>query len=75
MNEESEQQPAIPDWLLNMDLSTDSVRLIGDEAHCKAMVIFDVTPLTEEQREVFANRALVALTRMGQKVVGRRNQN
>jgi hypothetical protein len=64
-----------PDWLSDLDISTDSVRLIGNDTNVKCLIVYDLTPLTEEQRKVFAERALLALTRMADKVINRRNQN
>jgi hypothetical protein len=64
--EYNESQPPQIDW------TSDSVRLgqVGERVKC--MVIMDVTPLTEEQRQEFMNRCLVALTRMGEKVINKR---
>jgi len=55
-----------------IDFSTDSVRLLSNGERVKCMVIMDVTTLTEQQRMDFMNRALAALTRMGEKLITRR---
>lgn len=59
----------------DINLTQDHVRLFGNGERVKAMVVMDITPLTEEQRTLFVNRALVALTRMAQKVMTRRTNN
>ena len=68
--------PLVPQtWLHTLDMSTDSVHLLNNGDRAKVLVIVDVTPLDAEQQKTFFSRALVALTRMGQKLVERRNQN
>ncbi len=71
MTEEPDNKPPSA----QIDWSTDSVRLLTNDERIKCMVIMDVTDLTEDQRHDFVNRALVALTRMGQKLMERRERN
>ncbi len=58
-----------------IDWTNDSVRLLSNGERIKCMVIMDVTMLSEDDRKTFMERSLAALTRMGQKVVGRRDRN
>lgn len=57
-----------------IDFSSDSVRFLSNGERVKCMVIMDVTVLTEEQRTDFMNRALAALTRMGEKLMQRKSK-
>ncbi len=53
----------------SISLRSDSVRLgtVGDRVKC--IVVIDVNALTPEQQAEFANKAMAALTRMGEKVM------
>lgn len=72
MNDQEENQPEQPQPP-EIDWTHDSVRLLSNGERIKCMVIMDVTELTDKQRTEFASRALVALTRMGQKVIGKKD--
>lgn len=52
-----------------LDLTTDSARLVGNGERCKIIVVMDVTELDETQRVTFLNRSMATLTRMGKKVM------
>lgn len=56
-----------------VDFSHDSVRLVSDNVRVKAIIIMDVTELTEGQQKKFVNRSLAALTRMGKKVMSEKD--
>lgn len=58
-----------------LDLTKDSAQLVVSGEQVRCLVVVDVTPMTKEQRETFCQRALVAMYRMGDKLVQRRNQN
>ena len=52
-----------------IDFSHDSTRLLSNGERVKCMVIVDVTQLSEAKRQKFLNRSLLALTKMGRKVM------
>jgi len=56
----------------SISLRSDSVRLgtVGDRVKC--IIVIDVNALTDEQQQIFASRAMIALTRMGEKVMGKK---
>ena len=58
----------------SISLRGDSVRLgtVGDRVKC--IVVIDITPLTPDQQQLFASRAMVALGRMGEKIINRRKE-
>lgn len=62
-------------WIHSLDMTNDSVHLLGNGERAKALIVMDVTPLRQDQQSVFINRALLALTRMAEKITQRRNQN
>lgn len=64
MTEESEQPQEE-----GIDFSHDSTRLLSNGERVKCVVIVDVTQLSETKRRKFLNRSLLALTKMGRKVM------
>lgn len=62
--DESQQEP----YGASIDLTVDSARLIGNGERVKCITIIDVTGLSDEQRKLFVERSLLALTRMGNKL-------
>lgn len=62
--DEPQQEP----YGASIDMTVDSARLVGNGERVKCICIMDVTELSEEQRKLFVNRSLAALTRMGNKL-------
>ena len=56
----------------SISLDADSVRLgtVGNRVKC--IVVVDVNALSSEDQQIFASRAMLALTRMGEKVITRK---
>lgn len=68
MTDEPNERPA-QDPEEGIDFSSDSTRLLSNGERVKCMTIVDITQLSEAKRKKFLNRSLLALTKMGRKVM------